>query len=296
MILLYYSQLLTKLKMRRVVAPNTEVFSFTPVTLVTLDRLSDNYFEMLQQHQVIKSTVVFPTSDYRYNKYTSKCCIPNGSFPNNVSNINKIFITDFELFEAVDNLYLRFSISGENVGIWSFTLNSEGEFLLPIGDNKEEASILLTHTELSPLNNQMRPYAHCNFIPTFIGPFTDKVLSFFTVCKRGLERPVNCSFKLKIEKLDFSKEICNILWGSTWATFTVRSLLGKKLIYSSGYGGIFLVDKSPREFRKNMQENYNHPQAYFSGDKPNIKYLQQFHTVRQSCETVPSKTIMKSAL
>ena len=64
--------------MRRVVAPNTEVFTFTPFEL---NGSSDNYFEMLQQHQVIKSTIVFPTSDYRYNKYTSQCCIPNGSFP-----------------------------------------------------------------------------------------------------------------------------------------------------------------------------------------------------------------------
>jgi hypothetical protein len=278
--------------MRRVVAPNTEVFTFTPFEL---HGSSDNYFEMLQQHKVIKSTIVFPTSDYRYNKYTSQCCIPNGSFPNNIQNINKIFITDFELFEAVENLYLRFSINGENVGIWSFALNSEGEFLLPIGDNKETVSILLTHAELSPSNHQIRPYAHCNFIPTFLGPFTDKVLSFFTICKRGLERPVKCGFRLRIERLYFSNAVWNILWKNSWTTFTVRSLLGKKLVYSMGHGGLNLVDKSPRDFRKNMQESY-HPQAYYSIDKPNIKYLEQFHTVRQTCKIVPSKTIMKSAL
>ncbi len=264
--------------MRRLVAPNTEVFTFTPITVPPDASYLDNQ-KLLETNPVIKRVLSYPLDWDNKKKYEKSCLL-------NMGNFSKLYITDFELHEPVQkDIMMRFMIDYSVVGEWPVPKNTS-EFQVPIGDNKDTVSILLTHTDGG---TGFRPYAHCNFMPTWLGIYCCKRIEFCTIDSNlRTVSPVNCSFKLRADTLEFSRVLQHIIYKDTWTTFSVRSQLGHKMLYSLAYGTLQVASENPKVLRHEMQQGYS---------KKNQEYLGDFHEqIRKNCKLVPSKTCLRSGL
>lgn len=259
---------------RRIVAPNTEVFTFTPVVVPeSIDYLE--YSKVKEQNNVIKITREIGI-DYQKNPYTTRCQLSKSG------NFSRLWITGFRLLEPQrGDITLRFTLTDTVVAEWTFD-PCVSEFEVPIGDSKDTCSIMLVYG--APGIQNVRPFAHINFCPEWLGIYCHRSLEFFW---SGTNTPVKCNFKLRAETLEFSRFVSNIIWHNTWTVFTVRSNLGTRRIISEGHGVLRVLGESHKQLRENMQT---------SSKLWDNSYLVDFQTIREQCTLVPSKTCLRSGL
>jgi len=268
--------------MRRVVGPNTEVFTFTPVELDKSLGFQERMNLFNSHHHVIKESLICG-QDVQNTPFISR-----GWFGG--SNFGKLWITNFTLSEPqLDDIVLRFELNGTPIAEWSFD-PSAPEFKVPIGDSKDTCSILLSYgNQATPY---IRPLAHVNFFPKYLGGFCDKYIGFFW---KGTDTRVQCSFNLRAEVLYFSQFILDILSDPTWTTFTIRSNLGTKRILSDRCGVIRVPVESPRGIREKLQNYTPTYKSYMRDGRPELS-RENFQNVRETCKLIPSRTCLKSSM